>query len=170
MCYNINRRLNMLLKEEDGESKSINSSLNLKKKIEEFLNWYSKTLTKEKCSSDTIKNKVTKLRNLIEKVAVWYELRYPDYEINNLFSESEINLSVSNAMFKNNSYFKDKNLDTSSLDWTLFYNFDAFVSSLPLDEMCFLIKPSYSSIVYFKPGKLPHLHLNPDGTVNLESM
>ena len=44
-----------------------------------------------------------KIRNFIEKMAVWYELRYPDYEINKLLPRSnQENVEINDVMFNSN--------------------------------------------------------------------
>ena len=111
------------------------------------------------------------LRNFIEKIAVWYELRYPDYEINKLMNcHSKENNNINDVMFKNNSYINnlfDENFDVKDLEWSEFYNASTFINSLPLDERCLLSEPWYSSVSYLIPNeKAPfNLYLTKDGFV-----
>ena len=48
------------------------------------------------------------LRDLIEKMAVWYELRYPDYEINRrMRCCDQEELSINDIMFNENNYINE---------------------------------------------------------------
>ena len=48
------------------------------------------------------------LRNFIEKMAVWYELRYPDYEINRLMPGSgQEEIKINEIMFNENTYINN---------------------------------------------------------------
>ena len=112
-----------------------------------------------------------KMRNTIEKMAVWYELRYPDDEIKRVMCNSNKNLiSTNDIMFKHNPYIKtllDENSDISCLDWNEFYNYDVFVKSLPWEERWIFSVNHYPSIVYLNGinEHQPHFHLDINGYI-----
>ncbi len=143
--------------------------INLDDKISEFLNWYTENVLIGSNDAD-IRERINEMRGFIEKMAVWYELRYPDYEINRLMpSSGQEEIDVDDIMFNSNRYINDQ-LDEDSeirvLDWAEFYNTKAFIRSLPMKERCFLMRPKYQSIVYFNDGlHFAHLHLTSRGFV-----
>ena len=77
-------------------------------------------------------HKPNDMRNFIEKMAVWYELRYPDYEINRLMpGSSQEAIEINDVMFNSNKYINelfDENADVRALDWDEFYNAKAFIN------------------------------------------
>lgn len=108
------------------------------------------------------------LRNVIEKMAVWYELRYPDCEINKIIPfEGQRNVDIDNIMFNSNGYVNEQlngENDFRLLDWDKFYNFKAFLESLSSKERYFIGKYKYPEIVYLDfNGR--HIHLDSDGFV-----
>ena len=132
-------------------------------KVDEFINWYSKNMAKG------IREPI-EMRDFIEKMAVWYELRYPDYEINRLMPCTGQEIThVSDIMFRNNHYILDlldENSDVKKLDWDDFYNLNAFVNSLPWAERCFLLSPRYQDIVFWNCShSSTHLHLDENGVI-----
>ena len=62
--------------------------IDLDVKINNFINWYLKNMVKGHCDDIRKSQKSNNMRKFIEKMAVWYELRYPDYKINKLISMS----------------------------------------------------------------------------------
>ena len=146
----------------------------LKYKIDSFLEWYYSTMYEEEFGNTLKNQKQTNLRNFIEKMAIWYELRYPEYEI---IKNSDKNSN--DTMFNNNHYVKsivsevDEILDTDTtkevfdyMEWDEFYNTKAFVNSLSNQEKNYLRKPAYPNLVYiFKDCHYPHLHLSKKGVI-----
>lgn len=117
------------------------------------------------------------IRNLIDKVAIWYELRYPDYEVNKIIPMGLIDgTQSSQEMFENNPIYQGE-----ENNWQDFYNYKAFVNALPVLERLYLSDLPYPQIVYLdieekginpetgKPiiVKVPqaHVHLTKDGYV-----
>ncbi len=142
-------------------------SLSLDAKVENFAKWYYQNMVVGHFTAVGECHAVKELKNLIEKMAVWYELRYPDYSINRMFPGStQENLDVSNIMFQNNKYINEQ-LDESDLtrvlDWGEFYNIESFIEALPCEERYFFSKPNYKSIVYIDSNT--HLHLTETGIV-----
>ena len=146
----------------NATSKHFNKSIILSDKIDDFIEWYEESFEDADDS--------TKLRNFIEKMAIWYELRYPDYEVNRLLPcIDEETTEINDVMFKNNDYINDLFFDTEKfekLDWNEFYNINAFINSLPFKERSLFFKPEYSRLVFIDPSyDSAHLHLNTDGIV-----
>ena len=164
-------KLNSLKKRSIDNEQSEKKMIFLNEKIDNFINWYGETFLFSE--DEIIKNqKKKKVRNLIEKMAVWYELRYPEYEINRLMPcSSQEQASVSEIMFKNNPYITGllpEQTDTKELDWNEFYNSEVFIQSLPWEERCMFMKRKYDTMVFLNPPYgSAHLHLNPHGVVEI---
>ncbi len=144
--------------------------IDLDDKVDAFIDWYFKNMVKGYYTDIGEYHKPRNMRNLIEKMAVWYELRYPDYEINRLMhccEQEQIN--INDVMFRNNPYVNellDENSDAKELDWNDFYNANVFIKSLPWDERCYFTKPKYRDIVYLNPNsRVAHLYLTKNGFV-----
>ena len=121
-------------------------AIDLNEKVDAFIDWYKKVMVKE---YDSV-YMVSDLRNFIEKMAVWYELRYPDYEINRLMHcAGQEPTIVSDIMFKENRYtvaILDKENEIKDLDWDDFYNAHAFIGALPSKERCYFYTPKYRDL------------------------
>lgn len=72
--------------ENSNENKLI--SIDLNDKVDEFIKWYFKNMVNGKYTNIGEYIQPNQMRNFIEKMAVWYELRYPEYEVNRLFPGS----------------------------------------------------------------------------------
>lgn len=147
-------------------------SIDLNILVESFINWYSNNMIESFYNEVGKYHQVNNIRNFIEKMAVWYELRYPDYEVNRLIhSSSDELININDIMFKNNPYINDlfdEKEDINNLDWNDFYNANVFIKSLPLEERFYLLKPKFRGIVYFDPDKRgAHLHLTSNGFVEI---
>lgn len=141
-------------------------------KIDNFINWH----LNYKMRFHPIHNKQSEyyftvgMRNFIEKMAVWYELRYPEYEVNRLMHCcGQEGIEINDVMFKNNPYIKellDDNSDIRNLDWDEFYNVNAFIKSLPWEERHYFNSSRYRELVYLdRDNKHAHLHLTKKGFV-----
>ena len=53
-------------------------------KVDMFIKWYTDNIIKGNYTDIGEYYLPIDMRNFIEKVAVWYELRYPEYEINRI--------------------------------------------------------------------------------------
>lgn len=138
-------------------------------KVDRFIKWYTDNMVKGK-PTDIRKHFSIKMRNFIEKMAVWYELRYPDYEINRIMRcSAQEPTQVSDEMFNKNNYINhqlDSDSEVRILDWDEFYNTKAFIHSLSSAEKFYFMKPKYPNIVYWNYGVgSAHLHLSKKGTV-----
>lgn len=139
--------------------------------IDDFILWHFKNILNEQ-NIDVQKLYQSPMKNFIEKMAVWYELRYPDYEINRLIPSShQENTEMNNIAFNNNPYVNnllDENSDIRALNWSEFYNFSVFIHSQPWIERCLFLKPKYQEIVYWNPNHgSAHLHLTKNGIIKI---
>ena len=140
-----------------------NTSIDLNDKVDEFIDWYFNTMVKGN-STDTGEYRYPReMRDLIEKIAVWYELRYPSYEVNRLMPGSgQEEIDINDIMFRNNCYIND----TKELKWNDFYNTNVFIKSLPWEERCYFCKPRYRYIVYLNSDiSNAHLKLTRNGFI-----
>jgi len=147
---------------------SNNEVVDLDKKVERFINWYYLNMVVDNYTKENEHRVVNEMRNFIEKVAVWYELRYPDYEINKIMPcMGQENTNASNIMFNNNKYVRESGVDeVRDWNWKKFYNARSFIKALPSNEKQLFAKPVFPSVVYIEPSKCPaHLHLNKNGYV-----
>lgn len=146
-------------------------SIDLNKRVSVFVKWYYRNMVEGNYTSIGEYNYKKRMYDFIEKMAVWYELRYPDYEVNKLmyccgYERNDMN----RVMFKNNPYVNDlvdEGSDIRGLDWPQLYNANVFIDSLPLREKYFLSEPWYSSITYLVPTEEApfNLYLSIDGFV-----
>ncbi len=142
----------------------------LNNKVDEFINWYFENIVKGHRTDIGEFHEPIKMRNFIEKMAVWYELRYPDYEINRLMLYTDPDSTkINEIMFQDNkniSDLLDDNSQVGKIEWDKFYNADVFIKSLPPGERWYMTKPRYNDVVYLNPNsKIEHLHLTNDGIV-----
>lgn len=149
-----------------------NTLIDLDDKVDAFIDWYFKNMVKGHYTDIGEYREPRDMRNFIEKMAVWYELRYPDYEINRLmYCCGQEQININDVMFRNNPYVNDlldKESDTKELDWDEFYNTNVFIKSLPWEERYVFAKPRYRDIVYLKPeSRNAHLHLTKNGIVEM---
>ena len=154
------------------EEVSMITPISLDDKVDEFIDWYFKNMVKGNYTDIGEYHFPRKMRDLIEKIAVWYELRYPSYEINRLMPGSEQEqINVNDVMFRNNPYVNellDENSDAKELNWDDFYNVNVFMKSLPWEERFYFSKPRYRDIVYLNPNsRVAHLHLTKNGSVKM---
>ncbi len=141
-------------------------------KVSEFIDWFTENMVKGHCTDIGEYSIPIDMRNFIEKMAVWYELRYPDYEINRIMpGSSQEQIDINEVMFSNNkytNYILDENSDIKDLDWNEFYNAKAFINSLPWSERYVFSRPKYQDIVYWNRGHgSAHLHLTRNGFVEM---
>lgn len=171
-----------LKEQQNSSNKSVTSSNNgksdkvipiiLNDKVDEFIKWYSDNMVKGNYTDIGEYCEPEEMRNFIEKMAVWYELRYPDYEINRIMPGSaQEQKNISEIMFHKNSYINglfDENSYIHLLDWDEFYNTKSFINSLPSDEKWYFNNPKYPSTVYFQSnGYFAHFHLTSNGKIKM---
>lgn len=141
----------------------------LDKRIDAFLEWYLDNRLKGKVTGLGEKQGVQLLRNLIEKMAVWYELRFPDYDVSTiLLHGQDALLSAGEHIFSNNAYVRNVfGEDTlfQSIDWHHFYNFGAFLATLSPEEQSLFKVPCYRKEVYLDRDQKWLLSVNSEGIV-----
>ena len=120
------------LKRYDGER--IKDIADLNNKVNYYVSWCEKNG----------KGDASQIRNIIEKVAVWYEMRYPNASIgpNNAFGEN---------------YGQDY--------WIQLMDYDHFYALLTSEEKQLLKKPIFPSIVNLSDESSQHFHLAKDGMI-----
>ncbi len=117
------------------------NNYSIDKKVDLFMRWYYKNFVKN-CYTNTCQYlKLREMLNTIEKMAVWYELRYPDNAIYEKFLG---------------------NSDESP--WEKELSPKAFLNTLTWEEKKILLKPRYSKVVYVNGRN--HLHLTTKGRVS----
>lgn len=147
-------------------------NISLDAKVDAFIDWYYINRVKGNYTDIGEFSELSHMRNFIEKMAVWYELRYPEYEINRLMPGSnQEEKKVNDIMFGSNNYINelfDENADIMALDWNDFYNASVFINSLPCDERYLLSRPKYNNLVYIEPKiRKAHLHITSRGFVEI---
>ena len=131
----------------------------LEQRLENFLEWYEHVFISKSCDEYHRKIFVNNVRNFIEKMAVWYELRYP----RNLTSD------INREIFEQNTYIQsfENSSQFDGLEWSKFYNFEVFYHTLSDFEKRFLEAPKFPSIVVFSMnGELMKLEVRNDGCIN----
>lgn len=144
-------------------------TIDLNSKIKNFINWYKENMVKGKYTETGEYYEPIRMENLIEKVAIWFELRYPTYEVNRLMPGSgQEQININDIMFKNNQYINDlldEDNDAKELEWADFYNTHSFISSLPWEERWVFSKPSYRYKLYLDEDHDTIIYLTENGVV-----
>ena len=145
-------------KKEEGSEQN-KDTYDLNDKVEEFIEWYKNNMVKGLYTDIGEYHLPNEMRNFIEKIAVWYELRYPNDKVNLIIESNEKLKSIENIIKQNN---KQTNQETE------IYSIKSFYDALSNEEKFYLSQPNYRSIVYWK-GVLcsAHLHLSKNGTVEM---
>ena len=155
------------------------NSDDLDDKVAGFIKWYTENMVKGQYTDIGQINKPIEVRNLIEKMTVWYELRYPESEIDKIFQINKINSQdINEAIFINNRVTKDminepgdwgkwNKLVLSRLEWSEFYNMDVFLASLSEIERKYLEDVSHNPYVRLHMDNYDDIKisLNPDGEI-----
>lgn len=129
--------------------KKYSEKILLNEKIDEYLEWFNRNYVEGQINELYEGQIVDQLNNLIDKVAVWYELKYPDYRVNRLIPYEKLDNHKSYNINNNNKM----------------YNFKHFVECLPDNEKYYFKDLGYQNIMYFNPDKFAHLHVSNTGTV-----
>ena len=139
-------------------------------KVNDFIKWYYDNMIKGQFTEYGEFSFPREMRDLIEKMAVWYELRYPEYEVNRIMHCcGEETIDVNDVMFNDNPYVNalpGENSNIKNLDWEDFYNTHVFMKSLPWSERLLFTKPRFNPIVYIDQYDGAHLHLTKNGYVS----
>lgn len=126
-----------------------------------FLQWYEENMPYDSMS-------FLQLYDFIEKMAVWYELRYPNYYLLEQFpglGQEEKN--IDSIMFQNNAYIHETQTEevATKMHWPDFYNKEVFFDSLPWEEQRLFLSPKYPKIVYVDRLKKIYFELNDEGYI-----
>lgn len=131
MAFILTWKHNLIIRQTDKKD-------NLEKNIDHFLDWYYQFLLNNDIFLSNIDTAVKNMEDFIEKMAIWYELRYPDYEIAKLIPYgNRERQDINKTMFEDNSYINDllyDDEDIKCLEWADFYNRETFIKSLPNKE------------------------------------
>ena len=73
----------------------------LDNKVDKFIDWVINVRLKNEQSDGYKYHEPKRIRNFIEKMAVWYELRYPEPEIDKIFQPNKENqVDINEEIFK----------------------------------------------------------------------
>ncbi len=126
-------------------------SIMLNDKVDEFIKWYYQNMVKKYYTYIDGYYQPLKMRNFIEKMAIWYELKYPDYKVCKL---------IPCSIADNKSEIDDIYLKNS------FYDIETFKNLLSSDELSLLETPRYYKdlLVYVGKNNDVKLYIN-DGII-----
>lgn len=178
--YRLNQAIDQLIQKnidlenelEKQEKKPSSFSVNLEEKVNAFIGWYFDNMVQKRYTEVGEYYKPIELRNFIEKMAVWYELRYPSYEINRLLPGSAQELKmVDIEMFQKNPYILELSSEDSlmkELEWDQFYNAQVFFESLSSKEKMIFQKPHFSSVIHFNTYQQENVrfHITKNGVID----
>lgn len=125
----------------------------LEQYIEDYLSWYKENLLNSLPENEQ-NYYLTNLRHFIDKMACWYEMRFPDSTL-----ESSTSDEINSIMF-----------DSSQIEenWEDFFNTKKFIHSLPIEERLLIARPKYPETVWLdKENGFAHLHLTSKGRITL---
>lgn len=160
---------------EENDELNYDGTIDLSKKIDEFLNQYREELLKN-CTKTYTNDRVKEMKNLIDKIAIWYELRYPEEKLGKIFNYETAEEYIDEIMFEYNPYVKDllgEDTDIKELEWDEFYNTEVFKSSLPYEEKKLFAEPKCRDLIFIwtldtTPAlrMMAELHVTNDGRVD----
>ena len=155
------------------------SNYSLDGKVDEFIKWYDEEFVKGHYTNHGEFRVPKDMRNIIEKMAVWYEIRYPEYEVSRKYPGSSYENKKVNEIFiqknvaikeieelldgkEKECFFDEMNM----LEWSNILSAKAFLHSLTWEEKWFLARPKYRDLVYLnKDERTDHFHLSAKGRV-----
>ena len=124
-----------------------NRNIDLDEKINDYMRWYRKAF----CSD--ISERYENMEHFIKKVALWYELRYSDDDIEMMMHDNNgMTASSNQALFHDNKYVTELFDEEDALDdlnWSDLYSTKVFLKSLPDSEKQYFLKPKYKSLVWY---------------------
>ncbi len=105
------------------------------------------------------------MRNFIEKIAVWYELRYSDDKVNLVLERNQELKNMENILEMEDILEQD-NKKMNQDDDSEVYSVKSFYDALSYEEKIYLMQPCYRSILYWNGySRYPSLHLSKNGIV-----
>lgn len=122
---------------------------NIDFRVDNLLDWYHDTIV---CGEYTDEEKYRlprEFRDLVEKVAVWYELKYPDYDVVRTIPGLPTDAGYLNRMDLGN------------------ISYDDFVKSLSFRERTLLLPPKFPQDTLWidKKNSFAHVHVDENGVV-----
>ena len=129
---------------------SISGGYELDKKVEQYLKNYYDKLIKDKYPVVNANNKVKSARNMIEKMASWYEIRYPD----------ALAMAIVNDKKKSSETVSENDRLENALSMESFFN------SLSGEERGLLEKPMYPEKIKLSRYTNDYLHVNEKGIID----
>lgn len=154
----------LILKLRENFNKKQNSS---KKLVQESKKFFSKTDTNSKqleflkwCKENIPDYKELDIKKIIDKIAIWYEFRYPEQFIDTLFYYNKIINSNKEPNFQE---LKDL------VNWKDLFNYDTFMITLTKNEKEILQDVRFNEI--YKLEKDGTVYFNQDGSIiNIETL
>ena len=134
-------------KKKEIKSNNSKNRIGLNEKINDFISWTEDNIFNDLHPSIK-EDKINKLKKLIEKMAYWYELKFPEYLIDSVVD--------ADAVTNLNYIFSDKNTQLFDASTKTFFN------SLTEEELSFFRKPKHTKNIYTSAGQL---QLTNDGKV-----
>ena len=126
-------------------------SISLNDRVNNIIKWYKEEYVKSLGLTDLGNYyEPFRLRDFIEKVAVWYELRYPNCDLDKeMGAKSKNNNYTNKALLEDNEYVDVffSGLDLKKFEWSKFYNTHAFIRSLDGEERVYFDKPRYPKVI-----------------------
>lgn len=117
----------------------------LNDRVNRFIKWYKKNIVDASLPTISIYAQEESMRNLIEKFAVWYEIKYPDAVINEKIANKD---------------------DDSRINRDAYFSKEAFMKSLSKEEKIILENLNYPEIVYWNLNyRGIHVHIDSKGFV-----
>lgn len=159
----------------NNDSKTNQYDLN--NKIKEFISWCDKNLPlKIKNYSHYLKkDESTRIKNFIEKMAIWYELRYPNSEINKIIPYHNWNdEDITKIMFNRNIPPKTNELSNDEhsnlynceeISWSSFFDLENFVKFLSQNEKNYLSEIKFSNQFFLNDCPYGYLKFTNEGIV-----
>lgn len=147
-----------------------NPPIVLDDKVDKFIEWYYQNEVKGKQTDIGEYSSPIEMRNFIETLAVWYELRYPDIFIDTMIFAPDAEDYSSTIMFKENPYMLSlfgKSNPVEELDWSEFYNFQVLFQFLGPERIYLKDIPYPKSIDIKVEGYWLRLGLSDQGMVEV---
>lgn len=113
----------------NNDSLKSNEIKTIDQKIEEYFDWYEENILLYKCRANEREEELENLKKLINKFVVWYEIRYPDYELSR-----KIPFYYDDNSREMNEILKEQKQVPNDFDWSTFYDKKVFLKSLSQEE------------------------------------
>ena len=140
--------------------------------VNEFIIWYNVNMVEKKYTEVYEYFEPKRMRDTIEKMAVWFELKYSNEDVNKIMNpNNKRGLCSNDIMFKYNPYVKEtvgEDSNITSFEWNKFFNYTSFLRGLSWEEKCFLVQNNYPDIIYLIKNtafRNAHFHLDSKGII-----